>query len=577
MMIRKTVRSLQYSTFTIILATIQLFVYSCNCSPCVFTVNNTVIVPEVLLNQFNNSSCSEIYLDILGEVKIDSDFAISGSDLSLNKLVIRGNGSSELSCTVNPRREKGFMVSIADVGVLFIEDISFSNCSGGLFLSRIPSVSLGSSRFRDFSDLGCVTIHDCENVQVENVVFTDCHSNSNEVRLSSDFLGHSGGLTIITTNPDTQTVVNIRNVSFICCSSISKQSIRISVTDAFVQHEITGLGGGLGVFFFHYGSNIYQTTIENIRFTNCKASYLGGGMIMYGFGEIELEVLLNQASFVGNAAMHYTGGGLAMVHLPSVGMKEGLSATIKDSNFSHNEAPNGGGVFLAASSSQTSNITFENTCLESNSGGGVLSITSNISLLYTRPMIIFRDCVFSGVASTSGVQFTIENVLLVVIRAIAVFEGSNKFMNDTGTCFYVLQSKVLVKGTLEFSNSARALSIPDRSQVVMYRGSEMLFMNNTAFYGTGIYVGDTALLSGATKLLGKTVYNPLCFLQFEDPTLPPIHWDNVKLKFINLTSAIASVAFVNTFDFCSWTGNSKPFFEPEKFFLEWNFVTFEWV
>ena len=148
MMIRKTVRSLQYSTFTIILATIQLFVYSCNCSPCVFTVNNTVIVPEVLLNQFNNSSCSEIYLDILGEVKIDSDFAISGSDLSLNKLVIRGNGSSELSCTVNPRREKGFMVSIADVGVLFIEDISFSNCSGGLFLSRIPSVSLGSSRFR---------------------------------------------------------------------------------------------------------------------------------------------------------------------------------------------------------------------------------------------------------------------------------------------------------------------------------------------------------------------------------------------------------------------------------------------
>jgi hypothetical protein len=94
-------------------------------------------------------------------------------------------------------------------------------------------------------------------------------------------------------------------------------------------------------------------------------------------------------------------------------------------------------------------------------------------------------------------------------------------------------------------------------------------------YGTGIYVGDTALLSGATKLLGKTVYNPLCFLQFEDPTLPPIHWDNVKLKFINLTSAIASVAFVNTFDFCSWTGNSKPFFEPEKFFLEWNFVTFE--
>ena len=49
-------------------------------------------------------------------------------------------------------------------------------------------------------------------------------------------------------------------------------------------------------------------------------------------------------------------------------------------------------------------------------------------------------------------------------------------------------------------------------------------------YGTGFYVGDTSLLSGALKVFGKTSYNPLCFLQFEDIAVPPTEWDNVRIQ-----------------------------------------------
>ena len=48
-------------------------------------------------------------------------------------------------------------------------------------------------------------------------------------------------------------------------------------------------------------------------------------------------------------------------------------------------------------------------------------------------------------------------------------------------------------------------------------------------YGTGFYIGDVGLLAGAIRLLGRTIFNPLCFLQFEDPTVPPTKWDNVRM------------------------------------------------
>ena len=89
-----------------------------------------------------------------------------------------------------------------------------------------------------------------------------------------------------------------------------------------------------------------------------------------------------------------------------------------------------------------------------------------LDLLYIYHTCYLTSCsVFSGVASTSGVQFTIENVLLVVIRAIAVFEGSNKFMNDTGTCFYVSLT-VLSIYLCSFYSSTYMLNILNECNIV---------------------------------------------------------------------------------------------------------------
>ena len=51
----------------------------------------------------------------------------------------------------------------------------------------------------------------------------------------------------------------------------------------------------------------------------------------------------------------------------------------------------------------------------------------------------------------------------------------------------------------------------------------------------------------------------------------------VTIEFIDNSSQLGTVALLNTFSFCSWTGHSGSFFEPEKVLLDWSGVTLMYV
>ena len=94
----------------------------------------------------------------------------------------------------------------------------------------------------------------------------------------------------------------------------------------------------------------------------------------------------------------------------------------------------------------------------------------------------------------------------------------------------------------------------------------------------------------APNVLSTLVYNPLCFLRFEDPTAPPDEWDDVSitshhsLQLFTVSLQIevlfdgnfaneAPIAVVHLLNSCSWVNFSKPFFNASRVLL-WDFVKF---
>ena len=139
-------------------------------------------------------------------------------------------------------------------------------------------------------------------------------------------------------------------------------------------------------------------------------------------------------------------------------------------------------------------------------------------------------------------------------------------------------SLVGIHGHLEFLNHRTSgspdgvLSVTSFGQILVHRGTQVKFINNT-----GVYVlhtqGYTVLMcvmcnaklfhrNGAAISAGAwnvpTIYsqlsfNPFCFLQFEDPRLPPDEWEDVRITrpFCTCTALIACNPIGFRFNFIS--------------------------
>ena len=103
---------------------------------------------EDVVRQLLESTCTEGQLFIDGVINVGSAVNIEKKRTqSLTKLVIRGAEGSEISCSSNFSKTTGFVI-ISNIGVLSVENVTFSNCPGAVFLSKIQSISLRHSHFR---------------------------------------------------------------------------------------------------------------------------------------------------------------------------------------------------------------------------------------------------------------------------------------------------------------------------------------------------------------------------------------------------------------------------------------------
>lgn len=95
-----------------------------------------------------------------------------------------------------------------------------------------------------------------------------------------------------------------------------------------------------------------------------------------------------------------------------------------------------------------------------------------------------------------------------------------------------------------------ALYMLTSSQITLNDGAHLTFVNNTGGYDVycnynGIMVphrlGASIVVATGTVLpvFARNYYNPLCFIQYSDPEVPPVEWEQVKpptqLYFVVLT------------------------------------------
>lgn len=111
--------------------------------------------------------------------------------------------------------------------------------------------------------------------------------------------------------------------------------------------------------------------------------------------------------------------------------------------------------------------------------------------------------------------------------------------------FKAIGAAIEFNGNVSFTNNdaessdGGALYLLTSSQILVNIGTNLEFVNNTGGYVATMllcYHGDHHRLGASIVVAAGTVlpvfarnyYNPLCFIQYPDPEMPPIQWDKVK-------------------------------------------------
>lgn len=119
---------------------------------------------------------------------------------------------------------------------------------------------------------------------------------------------------------------------------------------------------------------------------------------------------------------------------------------------------------------------------------------------------------------------TIHAFLFKAIGAAVEFAGNVSFTNNNAKGF-----------------DGGALYMLTFSQITLATSAHLEFINNTGGYAVTTYystvllrlplyrLGASIVVVTGTVLsvFAKNYYNPLCFIQYPDPEVPPVHWEEV--------------------------------------------------
>lgn len=314
--------------------------------------------------------------------------------------------------------------------------------------------------------------------------------------------------------------VLITNSTFTLNSAVTNDSASYIAPSSNVSHFTTG-GGGLLVAFLK-NTNHCRFVIEDSTFSNNSATYGGGVYFADSNSASKNNLSISGSIFLGNRAGQ-TGGGLIFSQWDNA---SSITSIFKNCTVTENHSRRGAGmnVFLMNydGTPNDSVLRFDTIVFSKNQGDASTAIRFATALPYGSTMDVtpeFINCTFEDHHMASFAHTSPFTSQRVNIR----FQGKNIFQRNNGGGAGGFQDCVLrVHGQLVFANntgSNGAALFLRSSQIILYSGSELMFLGNKANgIGGAIFVWEHMM----NEFIHE--YNPDCFLAYSDPHLPPSKW-----------------------------------------------------
>jgi hypothetical protein len=481
-------------------------------------------------------------------------------------LFLIGDGDdAKVVCQYN-NSKKEFSFLFAHNQRVFLQNLHFRNCIRPISVIGVQIFEVHTSTFRFFSE-AVFDIFNCQRVNISDCVF---EHNRGSGRSTASNRGNTGCLSIGYHHVNSSfknLIVEITDSLFVNnTASVDSNSPFINLVGANVYR---GRGGALGMFF----DNVDVTaSVTNCEFRNNKALYGAGLYIAYNgpAGQIYHKAVIRNCSFVDNKAK-FGGGGMLAAFLVFGDFNNPMIAEVIKTDFVRNQAGEvGGGLAFSIADRNTiegvkgilNGCAFVGNKAEEFGSAIRFSVFNTIvdsekSNIYTNHEMV--DCTFRENSGRHGT--------LSVAHVPLKLSGTVLFENNIGQSLQLIGSKVTVEGEIQFiGNDARrdgggALYISSFGQILMKYNSKIVFANNTGRTGSAIVVDTQRTSSTFSNIL----FNPYCFLLFEDVHEAPAKWTNVTIIFKNNSASVGADVFAGSLESCSWYSFRNPFFNIKQF------------
>ncbi|XP_065897582.1 uncharacterized protein [Dysidea avara] len=445
--------------------------------------------------------------------------------------------------------------------------LSFRNCKIPLWIENVTRVVMEDVRFSNSVE-GAVNIYNCPNVNVVNCTFE--HNNSTGGFSRDRFQGSSGGLSIGffdgRASPATDNItILVDSCRFISNNSTAFGSNVHIATDILSTNLVMGRGGGMSITL--KTELAVYSIVTNNYYENNWANVFAGGLYF-----LVVDITRNQTHvfrsnhYLRNQAGTTTG---AMLYglVGNVQLRSAISVNISDSYFLENSSPLTGAVRFQRSTNNLRNfLTYKNctfvgnTARESGAAIGVSKVNYFEFDQQSVPISIL-NCTFIG-------NFGVNGGTVFSAYSPVAFHGTNMLMKNRGPTIRALSSTLSFYGHVELGGNnvenydGGALYLTSLSQMVLHSGAFLNFVDNTGSFGAGI-VAETP--NRFSLSIGRTTN--LCFMQYEEPFVPPRNWTNVDINLTGNTAIVGSVIYINQPEHC--LSNSA-----DKLLSYWPFVKY---
>ncbi|PFX25111.1 hypothetical protein AWC38_SpisGene10242 [Stylophora pistillata] len=360
--------------------------------------------------------------------------------------------------------------------------------------------------------------------------------------------------------------VVIKNSNFTLNSAVK---IGSSAFVAPVSPIFSELGGGILVMFSGK-TNHCSVEIQNTDFYNNSATFGGGCYLSTDSTTFNNSFFVSKSSFVGNRAMQ-AGGGLKFSHWHN---SSRITSILKNCTVTENQARRGAGMEVHLKNfdekPRNSVLRLVSVVFKNNQGNFSSALNLQTKLPHSKKINLipeFINCTFED----HHITFFSGSNTFTSQRVDVRFKGKNIFRHNLGGSASNFQDCVVhIEGQLVFAYNVGvnggALFMMS-SQIILYPGSELMFLKNGA-----TTLGGAICVFGALMNNIITSHNPDCFMTYSESHLPASQW-KTNVSFIeNFSFYKGAAIYISSLQRCQWS-EEAPHTDPKKA-LRWsnNFV-----